>query len=446
MKHSSLIKELPVLIYVSVLLTILLLPENVFPRPFDWYYSRFATPFAIFYNPALLGNNPGPTLGLDMRYADTTDYDARLAITVPLSRVLKREEHIRKNADKNGKYVYVNPSYMSSEASISFGGIYAGDKDYDLSVGFTSPVRMVQVGLSLCLAHRNEAITGKDIVNGTVNIGFCANVTRSGIAYFSINNINFYKLDNMLESGRNSSNDIGFSLGASGSPFSDTSRIFLPYDIVFTYTPRGEMVTIGRLSGMLRLNLDLTYIYTSRDVTGQMAVASLGYGFIRDEYRKVSHSIFASLGLEFVNKASSAALAGGYGAGGGRHSGDTHGAFMYSLVNKTGVGTDKDLVSSVDCSQADSGRVVFGLYAGDAHINSWVMKIETHGGGNIITFSGGNVIPSSIIWDGLSSEGDRLEDDIVYAKLVVRGENKVIESKTVSVEIVDGRPRPKRDL
>jgi len=442
MKKSSLIIEPLTVMCVVVFLTILLLPCRLLSRPFDWYYSRFATPFAIFYNPSLLGSNPGPTVGLDMRYADTTDYDARLAVTLPLSRVLRREEHLRESARRNRKYGYANPSYMSSETSISFGGIYAGDTDYDLSVGFATPIRMIQTGVSLYLTHRNDAATGKDIVNGDMNICFNANVMRSGIVYFSINNINIYKLNNI---STDRSTDFGFSLGTSGSPFSDTSTIFLPYDILFTYTPKGDKITVGRLSGMLRLNLDLTYIYTNRDIIGQMAVASIGYGFLRDEYRKVSHNIFASVGLEFVNKASSSALAGGYGARSGR-SDETHGAFMYSVVNKTGVGNDDDLVSRIYCSQVDSNRVVFGMYTGNVDINSWVMKIETHGGGNIKTFSGGNVIPGSIIWDGLSSEGNKLDDDIVYAKLVVRGKDKVVESEKVSIEIIGGRPKPKRDL
>lgn len=439
MKKSSFIIKLLITTFALLLLTQFLLPQQASARPFDWYYSRFATPFAIFYNPALLGSNPGPTIGLDMRYADTLDYDTRLAVTVPLSKVLKREEYQRESARKNMDYNYANPSYMSSEAAISFGGIYAGDEDYDLSIGFTTPVRMVQTGLSLCLSHRSYN------VNGTVNLGFSANVIKSGIVYFAINNINIYNVNNVLLSDQSDVNGLGFSLGTSGSPFSDTNKIFLPYDILFTYTPKGNMITIGRLTGMLRLNLDLTYIYTSRDITGQVAVASLGYGFTRDEYSGISHNIFASLGLEFINKASSSALAGGYGVRSGRGD-ETHGAFMYSLVNKTSMGTDNDLISRIYCSASDSNNVIFGLYTGNANINSWVMKIETHGGDNIKTFSGGNVIPASIIWDGLNSEGNRLEDDVVYAKLVIRGEKKVIESETISVEIVNGRPKPKKDL
>jgi len=451
MKKTSLIIESLIVMCVLVLLTIFLLPVQTSARPFDWYYSRFATPFAIFYNPALIGSNPGPTIGLDMRYADTTDYDARLAVTVPLSRVLKREEYIRENARKSRKYSYANSSYMSSETAISFGGLYAGEEDYDLSVGFATPIRMIQTGLSLYFMHRSDIITKNDIeikednITGTVNLNFCANVMRSGVVYFSINNINIFNVNNVLVKDQNGANDLSFSLGTSGSPFSDTNNVFLPYDILFTYTPKGDMVTVGILSGMLRLNLDLTYIYTSRDIIGQMAVASIGYGFVRNQYAKVSHSVFASVGMEFVNKASSSALAGGYGARSERSS-ETHGAFMYSFVNKTGVGTDNDLASRIYCSAVDSGHVVFGLYAGNASINSWVMKIETHGGASIKTFSGGNVIPASIIWDGLNSEGDKLEDDIVYAKLVVRGKEKVIESEMVSIEIIKGRPRPKRDL
>jgi len=443
-KSSSAVKSL-IVICVSALSIILLLPRQASTRPFDWYYSRFATPFAIFYNPALLGSNPGLTLGLDTRYADTADYDARLAVTVPLSRVLKREEHIRESDRINKKYSYANTSYMSSEMSISFGGIYAGESDYDLSIGFTAPIRVIQTGLSLCLAHRSDALAGNENVNGAVNLGFSANVMGSGIIYFAVSNINIYNYNNMFVGNRNSANDLGFSLGTSGSPFSDTNKVFLPYDILFTYTPRGDMITTGRLTGMLRLNLDLTHIYTSRDITGQVAVASIGYGFTRYENRKVNHSVFASLGMQFVNKASVAALAGGYNIGNER-SDETHGAFMYSLVNKTGVGTDNDIISRIYCSEVDSNRVVFGLYAGVADINSWVVRIETHGGDNIKTFSGGNVIPASIIWDGLNSEGNRLDDDVLYARLVVRGRKKVVESEMISVEIIRGRPRPKRDL
>jgi len=440
MKKSSLIIRSLTTTCALTSLMLFLLAVQTSARPFDWYYSRFATPFAVFYNPALLGSNPGPTIGLDMRYADTLDYDARLAVTIPISRVLSREEHIRESARRNRKYSYANSSYMSSETAISFGGaIYAGDENYDLSIGIATPIRMVQTGLSLYFTRRSDGITGVDSVTGVVNLGFSANVMKSGIVYFALNNINIFNVKNMLDS------DFGFSLGASGSPFTDTNKVFLPYDILFTYTPKGDMITVGRLAGMLRLNLDLTYLYTSRDVTGQMAVASVGYGFIRNERGGISHSVFASLGLEFVNRASVAALAGGYGYRSERGD-ETHGAFMYSSVNKTGVGSDDDLISRVYCSAVDSGRVVFGLYAGNANINSWVMKIETHGGDNIKTFSGGNVIPASIIWDGLNSEGEKLEDDVVYAKLVIRGEKKVIESNTISLEIIGGQPRPKKDI
>jgi len=113
---------------------------------------------------------------------------------------------------------------------------------------------------------------------------------------------------------------------------------------------------------------------------------------------------------------------------------------------KTGANADDYLISRLECASVDGGRMVFGMNAGGGAVNSWVLKIETHGGNSIKTFSGGNVLPSSVLWDGLSSEGNELEDDIVYVKLVVRGEKKVIESKMMSVEIVNGHPIPKKDL
>lgn len=433
-KSSSIVK------YILALMTIFSLSPQISSRPFDWYYNSFAAPFALFYNPALIGNNPGPTVGIDTRYADSADYDARVAFTVPLSKVMKREERLRENILKNVKHTYTNSSYMSSETSISFGGIYTAEEDYHLGIGFTTPIRMIQTGITLGLEYRNDPDSDRNIAVGTVNVGLSSNMIRNSIFFFTIN-----KANNILMNDQRYINDIGFSIGTSGNPFFDTGKIFLPYDVLFTYMSNGNKFAVGRLMGTLRLNLDLTDIYTSRDITGQMIMASIGYNVIRDEYRRVSHSVFASIGMKFINKASSSALAGEYNMRSGRND-ETHGAFMYSLVNKTGVFTDNYLISNLQCMTVDSNRVVFGMDAGDVAINSWVLKIETHGGDNIKTFSGGNVIPASIIWDGLNSEGDKLEDDIVYAKLVVRGDRRVIESKLIGVEIIDGRPRPKKDL
>jgi hypothetical protein len=324
---------------------------------------------------------------------------------------------------------------MSSRNALSMGGIYTKENDYKISAGLTTPIYLVQYGASFDVAYKS------DVTVASVNLGFCANTTRKGdIVYFALNNL--ITSTSGDKSDRDSTTDFGITIGSSGSPFSDQSRIFLPYDILFTYYPNGTNPNgkrNSRLEGLVRLNLDLTYLYTNRGESGQMAVSSLGYGFARRENGNVDHRFSASVGVEFINRRSSAAGAFGYGESGGR--GETQAAFMYSKVNKTGMAEDPNIASHLRCVSADSGRVVFALNTGGVSMNSWVLKIETHGGGNVKTFSGGNVIPSSIVWDGLDSEGNALEDDIVYATLVLRGERRVVESAKASVEIIGGKPR-----
>jgi hypothetical protein len=185
---------------------------------------------------------------------------------------------------------------------------------------------------------------------------------------------------------------------------------------------------------MARVNLDLAYIHTSRETFGQAVSASLGYNFIRRRNGIVDHKFFASFGAVFINRSSSSALLGSYG-----ESDEKYGTFFYNYFRKgAAIASDNDIKPTVSMREADSGKVLFGLGSGGANITSWVLRIENQRGANIRTFSGGNTLPSSVLWDGLSWLGEPVKDEVVLAKLVLKGERRVAESDIIMIER-DGR-------
>jgi hypothetical protein len=148
---------MPRLLSFRPLIILFLLLSASFGRPFDWQYNSISTPFAVFYNPALLGNNPGSTFGVDMKYVDSADYDVRGAVVIPVGRVLSHEDHVLMNDGRNRYFKYPNTSYRSSRTAVSVGGVYAGDSSYQLSAGFAAPLRFIQSGASFDLTYRGDS-------------------------------------------------------------------------------------------------------------------------------------------------------------------------------------------------------------------------------------------------------------------------------------------------
>jgi hypothetical protein len=134
----------------------------------------------------------------------------------------------------------------------------------------------------------------------------------------------------------------------------------------------------------------------------------------------------------FINRASSAAVWGGYGREEGRY-----GALMYNSFRESNrsLFASDDITAVLKHSETDSGQILFTLDCRGTNIESWVLRIDGLGDRTVKTFSGGNVVPATIRWDKLDSEGNPLkENEPVHARLVVKRRNGVVvESNRVDI-------------
>jgi hypothetical protein len=391
-----------------------------FARSFDWQYGRIGTPFAVFYNPSLIGSNPGHTFGFDMR-SDSTGYDLRGALVVPVSRIRTREAFIRDDADRY--FGYSNQSYKSSKYAVSIGGVYAGPSEYRLSAGFAAPIYQIQSGVSFDLTYRDEYTTG------AVNLAFNAmpKVMMGNVLYLGFNNLAVSKRDDM--------NDLKISVGAAGVLASGGPLSLVPYDLIFASYFKDNGISL--MEGTARVSLDLTTQRTSGEKYGQLPSAAFGYTLVRSRGgESYSHRIFANFGITFVNKLSSAAVLGSYGFRDGREN-EKNAAFFYSMFNHCPTGTDNSMTAALGYEDTSDGKILFALKSASAGaaVSSWVLRVENPRGGIIRTFSGGNTVPSSILWDGLTGDGSAVEEDVVFAKLVLKGGTRVVESDTIEIPI-----------
>lgn len=385
------------------------LGDGSFNRPSDWRYSRVSTPFALFYNPAVLGNNPGYTFGMDMRYLDSSDYDIRGAVVIPITAA--------GGGGGNRYFRYANTAYRSSGTAVSVGGIYSADSNYRLSAGFVTPVYNIQTGASFDFAWRGDRPVA------SVNAALAANAPRlmnGWLFYLGFNNV--------VVSERDSINDFNVSIGAAGVSASNRWLFFVPYDLVLCI--RTAENGISRTEAMARFNLDLSPLNTAGGKFGQTPAGMFGYGFVREKGGRVTHKYVASLGIVFVNKSSTATFLGGY-----NDEKIKYGAASYSALGKTGSDTDKGLFANLGYAMTNDGKILFGLKSGGTTVRSWVLKIEDPDGASVKTYSGGNVVPSSVLWDGRSSDGAEVKDELVFAKLVLKGESRVVESRQITVEL-----------
>ena len=110
-----------------------------FGGPFDWQHSYIGTPFAVFYNPALIGSGSmGYSLGFDTRYVDRANYDVRGALTLPIGKI-----EINDRFTPSIVYDYfdiANTPYNFLKKAISAGGTLSGEGDYRLSAGYSMPL------------------------------------------------------------------------------------------------------------------------------------------------------------------------------------------------------------------------------------------------------------------------------------------------------------------
>lgn len=407
----------PVSFIMSVVLTcVLSLSTPLFSRPFDWQYSRFGTPFAVFYNPALIGNNPGYTLGVDFKYLDDENFDVRGVFVVPVSKIMTYEEHLNQQHSTNFKYP--NASYRSSKSAFSVGGMYTSNEDIFLSLGLVTPVNSIHTGVSVDVLDSD----GDQTISA--NVAFSADIPR--MMKNSALRLAFHKT---VVDDKGTADFFGISVGAGGTLSSSPRMHYLPYDFMLRFNIRDDGA-ISNTEGTARLNFDLSHIHTSNENLGQTITGSAGVSFIRPRNESIKHKFFASLGVVFINRSSSTAVIGGYGEGN-----EKYGTIFHSAFRRTTIGDD-GLRVGLEAQDVGSGQFLFSLQVdGNINLRSWVLRIDNERGSSIKTFSGGNIIPSSVLWDGLNSVGEAVNDNVVNVRLVLHGERgRVIESNLVQFE------------
>ncbi|MCL2219216.1 MAG: hypothetical protein FWC23_04945 [Chitinispirillia bacterium] len=406
--------------FFAVVLVVLSTAAAVFARPFARQYNRLGAPFAVFYDPSLLGSNPGYTLGFDMR-TDSAGYDVRGALIIPVSRVMTRGEFLRENTGTNRHFRYANQSYRSSKSAVSVGGIYSGPDNYQISAGLVAPVYLVQSGVSFDVNYRgNEPVGG---VNAAFSMDM-PGIMRNRMLYLGFNNL--------VVSDRDGANDLNIAVGTAGMLMSEPWTVFTPYDLSLVSYIKGGIVRL--VEGTACINLDLTMLRTSGDNFGQLPAGAVGYTMSRKRGGETSHRFFVNFGITFVNRASSAAVLGGYGWSKGLD--DKNAAIFYSSFGRSeAVLAESDMQAELSCRDAGGGKYLFSLGSAGPHVKSWVLRIEDPRGGSVTTFSGGNVLPSSVLWDGLRGDGSAVSEEAVFARLVLVGDTKVVESKTVEIPL-----------
>jgi hypothetical protein len=385
-----------------------------FSRPFDWHYNYLSTPFAIFYNPSLLGNNAGYTFGFDGRFVDDLNYDGQLSLVVPVSKVAVTEDRA---IDRGGPLRYANTSHRSSQHAVSVGGTFNSEEDYKVTAGFTAPVHYLQTGGSVDYAHKG----GEDSPKVSINAALSANVFER---------IFYLTLHNLWASERYSENLFGVSVGGAAVLFSNPYAVLIPVEaIASTYFENGE---VSRLEGTARLTLDLTPILTGREKIGRTAILSGGYTYTRYADGTRDKKYFGNLGIVFMGRSSSAAAFGSRGLAEAYY-----GAFIYNSFRESSASifADSKLKAGLKYSETRDGQILFHLQCSGNNTDSWVLRIDTRENENVKTFSGGNTIPATIQWDKTNSLGEPMKDQPVRAKLIVKSKkDTVVESEWVLIE------------
>jgi len=395
---------------------ILFLCSMSFGRPFDWQYNYVSTPFALFYNPSLIGNNAGYAFGLDGRCLDKENYDGRLALVIPVGDAEERSYNRR-----GGKgYDYLTSPYTSGRNAVSVGGMYTSGDNYLLSTGFTAPIYrgyLIRGGASVDFAYKPDSTPALSL-----NAAASAPLIESNLVSLTVHNF--------FANNRSYDNLFGLSIGAAGMLYSNPYVFFVPYDFQFSsYFDKGK---VSRTEAAARLSFDLTPMLAGREKTGQTATVSGGYGFVNYAGGVSDRLVYAALGIVFINRASSAAVWGGYGREEGRY-----GALMYNSFRESNrsLFASDDITAVLKHGETDSGQTLFTLDCRGTNIESWVLRIDDLSGRTVKTFSGGNVVPATILWDGLDSEGNPLkENEAVQARLVVkRRDGAVVESNRADI-------------
>jgi hypothetical protein len=296
-------------------------------RPFDWNWSYIGTPFAVFYNPALINSRDGYFLAVESKYIDETNYDARGALVVPIA-------EFEMFGTYGGADAFSTMRCQSSGLSASVGGEYVGESHYKISTGVAARHPVVQLGASFDIANLDNKfpVLSSDIALGIYlhkDYGWRSGLYGGLFAPAIMKQFSFI-FHNFYVSERDSTNLFGVSAGVGGplmiGPLTLTG--FVPYELMFScYFDKASIV---RWERTLRFNLDLSTLALIAD-HGIGSVLTIGHSAINTSNGQRNSKYFVNLGIVFLRGYIPSHIVSAFGgyAGGGEKSG----AILYNLYD-----------------------------------------------------------------------------------------------------------------
>jgi len=355
-------------------------------RQLDLQYSHVGLPFAVFYNPLLIYDDSGVSFGIDTRYTDKKNYDARAALTVPVAKIGEIEN------------------------ALAVGVLYDSYDNYKISTGFGTYTKYFRFGSSFDIIRYDKIQDEDERFGLSVNLAFGTEITESKVVSLVFHNV--------LVDERNDGNLHGLTLGFGGAL---NPNVLL--NTRFTgYIHQGK---VKRTEGGASLNFYTPNFILRNNVDYSMN-ASTGFDITRNQGQKIKNKFFMNIGVSFFRKpALTAALIG-------INKNESYLAFLYNSNKKE---YDGAVYSNLEFTESDDGKQFFHLRHGSGKIESWVLSLEEGGGRAVRTFSGGNVIPLTVEWDGLDYKGDLVENQAIRARLVIQDTRRnVRESETIIIK------------
>jgi len=368
------------------LLAVLFCYVSLNGRQLDLQYNHIGLPFAVFYNPSLIYDDSGLSFGVDTRYGDKDNHDVRAVFTVPVIKT-----------DNTG-------------GAFSVGMLYDSYDNYRISAGFGSYLRYFKFGASFDVTSHDKIDNSDDDKLGLgVNLAVSADIMERRTVSFVFHNV--------LVDERDETNSRGLTLGLGGV----LSPNLLLNSRVTGYIDKGAA---RRTEGGATLSFYIPQFILKNNI-GYSMNASAGFDIVHFyQGRKTDNKFFMNIGVSVLKKPNLCAALFGI---------DKDRSYIALLYNSDKKEYDGAVYSNLKFTESDSS-MYFHLECG-GKIESWILSLEEGSGKVVRTFSGGNVVPQTIEWDGLDYKGDAVEGQPIRARLIVKDKRKSVrESETVVIK------------
>jgi len=372
------------------LLIILFCYISPFARQLDLQYNHVGLPFAVFYNPSLIYDNSGVSFGADTRYADKNNHDVRIALTIPAAR------------------------FVDAGSAFSVGMLYHSDDSYQISTGFGADINYFKFGTSFDIVNYGKIYDDDDEDKKfglCVNFAFAREMMEYGIVSVVFHNI--------LVDERNGENRRGLTFGLGGA--------LNPYLLLNTRMTGyiDSEYKAKRTETGASFNFYIPQFILNNKFDYSMNAAT-GFDIIRNSGKKINNKFFMNVGVSLFKKPTLAGALIGV---------DKNSNYLAVLYNSDKTDYNETLSSNLKFTESDNGQLFFHLECGSRKIESWILNLENGSGKTVRTFSGGNVVPQTIEWNGLDYKGDSVKDQAIRAKLVIQDRRKnVSESETIVIK------------